>query len=79
MLSQPLANQLSKWTVRSNAPGDELCQTLVFAIFSLRAAHRGKEKIKFKMEPNTVSISISRPMPILETVAASSPVKQQGF
>ena len=65
LLSQPLANQLSKWTVRSNAPGDADCQTQVFAVFTLRATHRGKEKIKLKMEPNTLSISISKPRPIV--------------
>src|SRR5208282_2893220 len=33
MLSGPLVQQLSQWTVRSKAPGGELCQTLVIATF----------------------------------------------
>lgn len=86
MLSQPLANQLSKWVVRSNAPGDELCQTLVFATFKVGkptpqptkfrrlrlALMRKKEKIKFTTEPNTIRISVSHPGPIMGESSASA-------
>jgi len=70
MLLMPLADQLSKWTVRSKASGDELCQTLVIATFTLRGRPRyrnWKDKIKFTTEPNTIYISISRPPPEIET------------
>jgi len=91
MLSQPLATQLSKWTVRSNASGDELCQTLVIATFKVGkptpqptkfrrlrlALMRKKEKIKFTTEPNTIRISISHPGPLFSE--SSSSTARQGF
>jgi hypothetical protein len=81
MLLMPLTDQLSKWTVRSKASGDELCQTLVIATFTLRGRPRykkhWKDKIKFTTEPNTVQISISRPPPEIETDSIGA--ARQGF
>jgi hypothetical protein len=91
MLSQPLANQLSKWVVRSNAPGDEYCQALVVATFKVGkptpeptkfrrlrlALMRKKEKIKFTTEPNTIRISVSHPGPLFSE--SSSSTARQGF
>jgi hypothetical protein len=69
MLLIPLTDQLSKWTIRSKASGDELCQTLVIATFTLRdPPGKGKSRIKFSKEPNTVRIFLSRPRPIVEEV-----------
>ena len=87
MLSGSLAYQLPKWTVRSNASGDELCQTLVIATFTLRkpphfwkaGLWKRKEKFKFTMEPNTIHIFISRPWPQIETVANLVVAARQGF
>ena len=67
ILSTPLEEQLSKWTVRSHAVGDELCQTLVIATFTLgkRSYRNTKQKTKFAIEPNTIHISIWRHAPEL--------------
>jgi hypothetical protein len=73
MLAASLAHQLSNWSIRSNASGDELCQTLVIATFTLRKPPRlwkWKERVKFTTEPNIIHIFTSRPRPIIETVAA---------
>jgi hypothetical protein len=80
MLSGSLASQLSNWTVRSNATGDEVCQTLVIATFTLGKPTRSrkwKEKVKFTTEPNTIHIFVSRPRPELETDAIGA--VRQGF
>ena len=72
MLSVPLVYQLSQWTVRSKAPGDELCQTLVVATFTLRdPPGKGKLRVKFSKETNTVRISLSHPRPIIEEAQAA--------
>jgi hypothetical protein len=77
MLAAALAQELPQWTVRSNAPSDEPCQTLVVAAFSLRLPRgRGKEKVKFETEANSIYIYISKPRPIMyETPARTA---QQG-
>ncbi len=77
MLSQPLENQLMNWTVRSNAPGDESCQTLVIATFALRK--HGSGKFKFTTESNVIHIFVSkhRPEIVVESDAASE--ARQGF
>jgi hypothetical protein len=70
MLSITLSDQLANWTVRSSAPGGELCETLVVATFELRKpARRWKQKIRFVKEPNTIRIFVSRPRPEIETEA----------
>ncbi len=79
MLSQPLVDQLSKWIVRSNASGNELCQTLIIAKFKLRMpVGRGKEKVKFATAPNTIYIYISGPWPITYE-SVSNRASQQAF
>ncbi len=87
MLSGSLAHQLPNWTVRSRASGDELCQTLVIATFTLRkpphfwksGLWKRKEKFKFTLEPNAIRIFISRPWPRIETVADTVGAVRQGF
>lgn len=77
MLAAALAHELPQWTVRSNAPSDELCQTLVVAVLSFRLLRgRGKEKVKFETEANSIYIYISKPRSIMyETPARAA---QQG-
>jgi hypothetical protein len=80
MLLIPLTDQLTKWTVRSNASGDELCQTLVIATFTLRKPARSrtrKQKTKFTTEANTIHVFISAHEMELETDAVVS--TRQGF
>lgn len=72
MLLMPLADQLSKWTIRTKATGDELCQTLVIATFELRKPPRSwKTKMKFTTAPNTIHLYISRRRPEIEEVSAA--------
>jgi hypothetical protein len=78
MLLEPLAGQLSNWTVRSNASGHELCQTLVIATFMLRKPSRSwtrKQKVKFTTGPNAIHVLISRPRPEIETDTSSPALK----
>ena len=79
LLTRPLVDQLSKWTVRSRASGNELCQTLVVVDFKLRMpVERGKEKVRFTRQLNTIRIHVSRPWPrTYEYSAIRSP--QQAF
>jgi hypothetical protein len=61
LLSQPLQSQLMNWIVRTNESGEELCQSLVIAVFALHLPEgRGKEKIKFTLEPDAIRVTISR-------------------
>jgi hypothetical protein len=69
MLSQPLEEQLSRWRLRTKATGDEVCQTLMIAVFSLHppAKIHAREKVEVSLEPNTVRITISTNYRELET------------
>jgi hypothetical protein len=62
-----LTDELPNWTVRTNASGDEPCQTLVIATFTLQEprSRKWKSKVKFTTEPNTIHIYISRHWPEL--------------
>ncbi len=75
MLSEPLDRQLMNWTVKTNESGEDLCKTLVIAVFTLHPparARRGHQKVKFAREQNAIRVTISTNYPEIETDSAQA-------
>jgi hypothetical protein len=80
LLSNSLRGQLSDWTVKTDARGDELCETLVIAEFIIHAVPGAKlEETKFTLEPSIMRLSAdTEPNPPLDIVI-SDPAFPRGF
>lgn len=80
LLSDSLRGQLSDWTVKTDVRGDELCETLVIAKFTLHDPPGTKlEGPKFTVEPSIVRLSVDTvPDPPLDTVI-SDPAPLSGI
>jgi hypothetical protein len=59
MLSASMQSQLSDWTVKTDAPGNELCMTLVIADFRLDDPNdRPHGAASIVMEPSILRMSV---------------------
>ena len=71
VLAEPLSRQLMQWTLKTDASGDELCQTLVIAMFRILDPTRIEPaeplietrasvyRISVETEPPTIESSVS--------------------
>jgi hypothetical protein len=75
ILATPTNNQLNRWTIKTDATGDELCQTLIIAKFRiLDSTDAPKEppmstgasiyRILIETEPLVLDVVISDPAPL---------------
>ncbi len=61
MLSTYLSSAMMKWIVKTDAVGDQPCETLVIAKFTLHdPTGRGPEEFRFIAEGSILQLSISR-------------------
>jgi hypothetical protein len=72
LLSATLRGQLGDWIVKTDATGEELCETLVIARFTLHDPPGTKlEGPKFTLEPSIALLSVdTEPIPSLDTVVS---------
>jgi hypothetical protein len=65
MLSRSVSDQLKKWTVKTNATGDALCQTLIIVDFRLQDPDRPNEYTPPAPPPGVIRISITGELLVL--------------
>jgi hypothetical protein len=76
LLSSSLAGQMMDWTVKTDASGDELCQTLVIAKFTmLDSGQAAPEEPKVVAEPTVLRLSAeASPDPITYVIEDPAPL-----
>lgn len=78
MLSDSLARQLGNWHVKTDATGDDLCETLVIASFTVvDAGQTPLEEPKKVMEPSILRLHVETSPLVLDTVISDpAPMKR---
>jgi MoxR-like ATPase len=79
LLSSSLAQQMMDWIVRTDASGDELCQTLVIAKFTMRdSGQAATEEPRQVAEPSILRLfAETAPLPL--DVEIEDPAPLRGF
>jgi hypothetical protein len=78
MLSETLKGQLLAWNLKTDAKGDELCETLVIAVFKLKSMGTQLSPPSVQFEAGSVLrlVAETEPMPLFST---SDPAPLRGF
>lgn len=79
LLSNLLTAQLIEWTVKTNVPGDELCQTLVIAEFRLHDSYAAPPVPVPQPEPPSILRLLAEADPIPTEVVISDPGPLRGW
>ena len=79
LLSDSVTRQLANWTVKTDAPGDELCETLVIASFTLiESSRKPPEEPSISLEPSIIRLSVATE-PLTLDVVISDPEPLRGW
>jgi hypothetical protein len=79
LLSSSLAQQMMDWTVRTDASGDELCETLVIAKFTMLGTGQAvPEEPGHLSDPSILRLSVETE-PLLLDVEIDDPAPLRGF
>lgn len=79
LLSETLKGQLLKWNVKTDASGDELCETLVIAEFKLRKTGASLSQPSVRSEIGSVLRLEAETEPMVLYTVISDPSPLMGF